>query len=492
MVLRRISILMALSIFALPVINSCRKDLPAVDLEKSGYPDAIGKIILGKCAVSGCHNSISSEGAGGLNLESWESLFRGGRGGAVVIPYRTDFSTLAFYINTHEDLGLTLSPTMPVGAPPLSREEVITVFNWISNGAPDRKGFVKFSDNPARPRFFISNQGCDEVAVFDQETNLCMRYFKVGNFNNIESPHMIKLSPDGYFFYVIFNVGFGNQNFLQKFSVQTGQLISQVNLGAGSWNTFDISADGKRAYVVDWNANGGLVDVNLVTMSVVANYQGMLIEPHGNVVRGSTLYIGMQNGNGIFKMDTSDISNYSQISLAPPAFPDPGSSTLKIHEIAFAPDGSKYFVTCQSTANSGVRIVKTTNDSVMGIIPLSGLPSEMAISPSRNFLVVICTEEITSFPGKRGSVAVINYNTMQLIKKIYTGHQPHGIALNDVTGVCYVANRNQTTGGPAPHHASECGGRNGYLTIINLNTLDPVPGFKTELSVDPYSIAAGN
>jgi hypothetical protein len=57
----------------------------------------------------------------------------------------------------------------------------------------------------------------------------------------------------------------------------------------------------------------------------------------------------------------------------------------------------------------------------------------------------------------------------------------------------FVANRNQTTGGPAPHHSSNCGGKNGYITFIDMNTLELVPygtSFKkVEVSVDPYSIA---
>jgi hypothetical protein len=44
------------------------------------------------------------------------------------------------------------------------------------------------------------------------------------------------------------------------------------------------------------------------------------------------------------------------------------------------------------------------------------------------------------------------------------------------------------TGGIAPHHAASCSGKNGYLSIINLNTLDKDPDFNAEVSVDPYSI----
>ena len=150
-----------------------------------------------------------------------------------------------------------------------------------------------------------------------------MRYIKVGKFTNIEVPHMLKISPDGNYFYVVFSVGNGAQNYLQKFSAMNHQLVGEVNLGQGAWNTFTISADGKRGYAVDWSPNGGPADINLETMTVVGNFQGNLIDPHGGALNGSTFYITMQAGNGVYKMDTTDLANYTMVSLDPPAVPDP-------------------------------------------------------------------------------------------------------------------------------------------------------------------------
>ncbi len=486
--MRRILLLSFNMLVVLSLFLSCRRDVPA-QLEESGFPNEVGKILLTNCATKGCHDATSKDASGGLNLESWTELFKGGSGGAVVIPFRYEFSTLHYYTNTYDDLGLALNPTMPLNGTPLSREEILTLRDWIESGAPDRNGKIAFEDNQDGGKYFISNQGCDEVAVFDQATDLCMRYVKVGKYPNIETPHMLKVSPDGHFFYVVFSVGNGALNYLQKFSAMNQQLVGEVNLGAGSWNTFTISADGKRGYAMDWNANGGPVDVNLQSMTVIANYQGMLIDPHGSALNGSTFYMTMQAGNGIYKADTSDLTNYSMVSLDPPAPADPGSNSLRIHEISFSPDGSKYFVTCQSPSNSGVRIFQTSNDSLLAIIPLGSYPSEMAVSTLMPYLFVTVMEDVTTFPGKRGSVAVINYQTHQLITSIYTGHQPHGIAISETQKKVYVANRNLDATGPAPHHSSVCGGRNGYLTVFDLNTLQMIPSLRTELSSDPYSVS---
>ncbi|HQF29296.1 MAG TPA: hypothetical protein PLD36_11830, partial [Bacteroidia bacterium] len=74
------------------------------------------------------------------------------------------------------------------------------------------------------------------------------------------------------------------------------------------------------------------------------------------------------------------------------------------------------------------------------------------------------------------------------VKRIIVGWQPHGIAVDPDKNIVIVANRN-FTGGPAPHHAASCAGKNGYLSIININTLEKDPYFKPEMSVDPYSVA---
>ncbi|NND23541.1 MAG: hypothetical protein HKN86_02500, partial [Acidimicrobiia bacterium] len=92
-------------------------------------------------------------------------------------------------------------------------------------------------------------------------------------------------------------------------------------------------------------------------------------------------------------------------------------------------------------------------------------------------------------PGqlRKSYVSVINYETNSLIKNIYAGYQSHGLAVDDENGRVYVSNRN-ISGGPAPHHAALCAGVNGYVTAIELSTLEPIPGFKSEVSVDPYGV----
>ena len=92
--------------------------------------------------------NISKEAAAGLSLETWDKLFEGARGGAVVIPYRTDFSTFMYYTNSYNELGtIQLTPKMPINENALSKDEMQILYDWISVGAPNNQGFIKFSDN---------------------------------------------------------------------------------------------------------------------------------------------------------------------------------------------------------------------------------------------------------------------------------------------------------------------------------------------------------
>jgi YVTN family beta-propeller protein len=156
--------------------NGCRVDDPIIDISGSGYPAEVGKIMLAKCATSGCHNEQSKQAAAGLSLVSWDALFLGGRNGGCIIPFRPDYSLCMYYVNTFPDLGPSLLPHMPYGQTALTRNEVLTLQNWIKQGAPNNKGEVKFSDNPKRAKIYVTNQGCDEVVVMDAETKLAMRF----------------------------------------------------------------------------------------------------------------------------------------------------------------------------------------------------------------------------------------------------------------------------------------------------------------------------
>ena len=463
---------------------SCKYDS---DQDYRDYPVEVGEIIVSRCATSGCHNDASYVAAGGLNLTLWETLFEGSRGGSPVIPFRPDQSFLMFFVNTNPDEGVVLTPTMPFNGTPLNADEYATLRDWIADGAPNADGKIKFADDPLRRKVYVTNQGCDLMAVFDAETGILMRYIDVGSEGAIESPHQVKTSPDGKYWYTIFFSG----TVLQKYDAVDDSFVSEVVLGTGSWNTFRLSTDGKFAFVIDWSASGAIAVVDLEHMQLLETYSGSGVFewPHGSMLNPTddVLYVTAQHGNFIYKIDISDVAQPQIEKISLNASSPTTISWLDPHELEMAPDGSKYFVTCQES--NEVRVMQTSNDSLLVVIPTGTFPQEMAVSHELPYLFVTCTEDVVSFPGKIGSVHVIDYTTNTLVKTIHTGFQPHGITVDDQMSRVYVAHRNINSSGPPPHHSTDCAGRNGYVTMIEMSTLELVPGYKVEVSVDPYSVA---
>jgi DNA-binding beta-propeller fold protein YncE len=479
------------------LLGTCKIDNPLLVKSGGNYPEEIGKIVLNKCAVSGCHNDISKDAASGLSLTSWSRLFDGTRNGAAVIPYNHKQSTMFLFCNTYEELGVAIKPTMPIDRPALSKEEIISIRNWIDFGAPDDKGFVKFSDNANRPKYYVCNQGCDLITVFDAATDLPMRCFEVGQSKDrIESPHQVRVAPDGKHYYVIFL----NGTFFQKFRTSDDTYVAQAYIQSGSWNTFTITKDSKYAFTVDYNANDGpnpgqgrVKYIDLNTMQVLATYVGsnLFSYPHAVALNKAEniLYVFGQEASFFYKI-------YLSGAGSTPIVPDfSGMITLdqsnglllKPHDVLFTPSGNQYILSCQNT--NEIRIYNTSDDKLVKVIPVGSFPQEIAISESKNYLFAACMEDTINFPGQRGSVAIIDLNNLSLIKHVYSGHQPHGVAVDDVKQEVIVTNRNTSSGGPAPHHTSECGGRNGYISFINLNSLELIAKKKIEVSVDPYFVS---
>ena len=451
----------------------------------TGYPTEIEALVKTNCATSGCHNSISMGAAAGLNLDTWEDLFSGSRGGAVVIAYRPDFSTFCYYTNTDTLLGLTLEPTMPYNDIPLSSAEYHTIKNWIQNGAPNNKGFVKFSDYQNKPKLYISNRGCDVVTILDPKSGLAMRYIDVGNNSAIEGPSMVKVSPDKLHWYVLFGQG----NVIQKFRTSDNAKVGELNIGSGFWSAIEITSDSKNAFISDADFNGRIIYANLETMQVVSTYQSGLRYPSDLCVNNSnsTLYSTSKEGNYIYKIDVTNPINpiIQEISLETGILVTL-NQTLNPHSILLNENETSYFVTCHKS--NELRVVQTSNDSLIGTYSTGSNPAEMISSPDFPYLFLSCL----GVPGtnKLSVINVFDLNTNSFLPEIYAGHDSKGIMIDESSSKLYVANRNVSAGGPAAHHAPVCdGGKNGYITSIDINTLQLTPGFKAELSVEPYHIA---
>lgn len=453
---------------------------PTITADNSNFPESIGKIMTTRCATAGCHNAASAENASGLRLDSWGALFQGSNNGSVIVPFNPAFSSLMYFINTHQDLGPIATPTMPLYSTALTRDEYLMIANWVAVGAPGKDGQIPFSSNPdTRQKIYLTQQGCDLIAVIDAATRLVMRYIPVGMSAGIESPHCVRVSSSGDYAYVSFLGG----NYVQKIDTRRDTVVASVDVGVGSWNVFNLSPDGSQMLLSDWTGNGRTLLINTGSMTITQTFPG-LVYPHGVTSNAdfSIFYVTAQYGNVVYKFN-ADGSLFKQVSIDG----NPPVTTQGVrdpHEIMMVPDRSRYFVTCE--ASNEIRVMDAVSDTLIKAIPVGIFPQELALSSSRPYIFVSCMEDNSSVPGFKGSVYAINYNTYEATRIDGPFYQPHALTVDDRNGTLYIISRNANPNGPAPHHSTSCNGRNGYYHVYDLNTLQRLPK-RYEVTVEPYS-----
>lgn len=301
------------------------------------------------------------------------------------------------------------------------------------------------------------------------------------------------MSSDGSYAYV----SFLNGNFIQKIDTRTDTVVASMNLGAGSWNILYLAPADTELVTSDWTADGRIIFGNTASMqtipSLTGSGAGLFVYPHGitSTFNFDTCFITAQYGNVVYKYAPRK-PYYGKVSIngKPAVATNNGDSTSpNPHEILMAPDYSKYFLTCQGS--NEVRILNAHNNAVLDSIRVGLFPQEMAISRLRPYLFVTCMEDnANTNPGCRGSVYVINYNTHEIVAKLYGDfYQPHAVTVDDRDGKVYIVSTNANPSGPAPHHATACDGRPGWYSIYDLNTLQPINNRRYGLTVMPYSAA---
>lgn len=469
---------------------ACKKDQAK---QRDGFPEHISKIISGSCATAGCHTETSRGGAAGLSLESWSGLFEGANNGnAAVVPYAPDQSPLLFFINTFDNLGPTISPAMPYNADEMTQEEVKMFMDWVAEGAPNALGEVAFAPKNTETKMYVINSMCSLVAVIDGETGLVMRYISV---DGQEFPEAIEVSPDGERVYLLHQTGE-----FTTIDAKHDVVLKQLDLGEGWWRSLAISPDSKYAMATDFTGNTNLAGGQIVLVNLETNQIQSRIDlaadsiyfPYGATITKdfTTAYVSCYKGNFLYKFDLSDINSpqVSKVLLQPGEQVTYGTSTYKPGNIEILPDQSAYFVLCERSKE--IRKFSLVNDELLGVLSFDANPRELCIAAEHGNVFVSCTEDQATFNDGKGAVHVVDFSSMQLVKSIYTGYQPRGMVYDKQKDLLYVANRNaDPVGADAPHHYTDCDGNNGYLTTVNLGTLEVVDDYKPELSVDPYAIA---
>lgn len=489
------------AVAAIFIVQSCvHKPGVAPMTDDGNFPADVARILVSRCAIAGCHNAASYTNAGNLRLDTWDHLFEGGANGAEVVPYSIAYSPILYFVNTDSSLGPVSTPTMPYSTTtmpqtPLTKAEYETLVKWIGNGAPDKNGKIAFSGNAdTRQKIYITQQGCDQMAVVDGASHVIMRYIPIGAIaNQTESPHNTRASYDGTYAYVSFLYG----NYVQKIDTRTDKVVAAANVGSlrlnGAWNIMCVAPADTALTITSWLGDGLLAYVNTADMSVVPSKTlgggSTFVYPHAvaSVPTFDTFFITAQYGNVVYKVSASGLL-YKQVSLngAPPVTStDTSSGGQNPHDIIMSPDNTRYFVTCQGT--NEVVVMDARKDTVIAHIPVGAYPQEIAISATMPYIFVTCMEDATPLPGMKGSVYAINYNTFEKTAIYGDFYQPHGLAVDDQGGLLYVVSTNSNPNGPAPHHATACSGRAGWYSIIDLHTFQSYNNRRYQLTVLPYS-----
>jgi DNA-binding beta-propeller fold protein YncE len=458
---RLITIIILSVLTAIAGITSCThktKVLPA-PFSDGNYPADVAQIIINKCTYSGCHNAASYKFAAGLRLDTWQHMFEGSQTGAEVVAFSPRFSPLLYYCNAHEPADVSATYTGHLDTP-LTLAEYNVLKSWIASGAPDKNGNIPFpTPSPdTRQKIYLTIQGCNLIAVIDAKSKLIMRYIHIGDALN-KSPHDVEISADGMYAYVPF---FGG-NIVQKIDVHADTVIGSVNVASvvaggsgGAWSIITLSPLDTAFIVSGWTGNGSVVAVNTATMTINQRKSADAINgvtsffpyPHGLAANARFDTFITTLANGLLKYTFGAGGGFSAVKNIP--------ASGQPHQIEMTPDGSKYFVTCPDTSGptNFVRVYDYRTDTLIKAIQVGAKPQEMDLSPAKNYVLVACTEDNTNpTPNSKGSVYVIDYNTLAIVKVLYGDfYQPHDLTVDEQDGLIFIPSENANPSGPAPHH----------------------------------------
>jgi hypothetical protein len=151
------------------------------------YPDVIQPILQERCV--GCHGPAKSNG--GLRLDAWDFLVKGGKHGGVIKPGNLSASALVRRIDLPVDEKEHMPPR---GKPQLADDDLTLIEWWVGAGSPHDSRIASL-DIPASVQVILEGrlQGSGAEAPPERAATLAMAARIAGTFGILARP----LSPDG-------------------------------------------------------------------------------------------------------------------------------------------------------------------------------------------------------------------------------------------------------------------------------------------------------
>ncbi|MBM2846631.1 MAG: hypothetical protein HW407_1943 [Bacteroidetes bacterium] len=450
------------------------------------FTNDVKPILDRSCGGSSCHGGGAQGFAGGLDVTTYEGIFRGSRYGTVVTPGNAFMSHLVQSVNQRDTMISPISSVrMPASRDLLVDAEVQTIVQWINNGARNDDGSLPFREPRPLGKVFFSSQSVDLVGVLDLSTNLLMRYVTVGNplpfTTPPQSPHNVQIDDQGRYYYVTLIRG----NRLRKYDAVTNVLLGDVAVGSSPAHVV-ITNDGAKAYVTNFDQTVGRVyaiETATMTVSSIIAVPNFMKATHGARLSqdGQYLYIG-NNGTDLITIITT--LNDSVVGHVPVAgdVPPFGSFNYKPYQIAVRDDDRFIYVTNNGKACVSVIERQGNTFTLRDTIRVGQNPLQCEVTRDGRFLYV-CNRG-------SGSVSVIDAQTNSYLTTIPdVGRQPHGIDISDDSRTVFVTCEN-VAGAEPPHHPLVGSKDPGFLVLINVSTNTvirriEVGGFAAGVSVFP-------
>ncbi len=214
-----------------------------------------------------------------------------------------------------------------------------------------------------------------------------------------------------------------------------------------------VSKDGTRAYVLDPNSSGSVVQV-------VNTANGAVLTSVSIPGWGVDLALS-PSGTQLFVADSAPTDAVTIISTATDQVIGTisGFGTASFPQaLAVNPAGTELFVVLNNTS---VDVVNLTTDRVVAVIPLRGAEGIVA---APNGTAVYVTNGFNGAAQDAGTVSVINTGT-NTITRTYSGMtEPVAVAVSPDGGHLYVANVGTYVVGNVGHSGTP------YLGVVNLST----------------------
>ncbi len=450
------------------------------------FSSEVQPILTRSCGGSDCHGGGSQGFGGGLDLTSYDGMFRGSRYGTVIVSGSPFMSHLVQCINqTDTNISPVSSMRMPASRDLLPPGDIQTIVRWVKNGARNDNNVLPFPGPRPRGKLFFTSQSVDLVGVIDLSTNLIMRYVTVGNALPMnqppQAPHNVQIDDQGRYYYVTLVVG----NKLKKYDAATNQLVGELTVGTSPAHVV-ITADGSKAYVTNFDQTVGRVyAINTASMTVsrVIAVSNFMKGTHGARIShdGQYLYVG---NNGTDLITVIQVSNDSVITHIPVAgdVPPFGSFTYKPYQIAVRGDDRFIYVTLNGRGLVSVIERNGSTFTLRDTIRVGTRPLQCEVTEDQRYLYV-CNQ------GSR-SVSVIDAQLNQLSATIPDiGSQPHGIDISDDSRTVYITCENQAGTDP-PHHPIVGSKAPAFLVFVDVGSQSvyrriEVGGFAAGISVFP-------